>query len=43
MSIPQALLRDETGDPTEGWGVQAKRGQIPRNEAYIKVRCSDEG
>ncbi len=26
-----------------GWGVQAKRGQIPRNEAYIGVRRSDEG
>jgi hypothetical protein len=22
----------ETGDPPAGWGVQAKRGQIPRNE-----------
>jgi hypothetical protein len=28
----------ETGDPPAGWGVQAKRGQIPRNEAYVKVR-----
>jgi hypothetical protein len=31
----------ETGDPPTGWGVQAKRGQIPRNEAYIEVRRSD--
>jgi hypothetical protein len=31
----------ETGDPPAGWGVQAKRGQIPRNEAYIEVRRSD--
>jgi hypothetical protein len=22
----------ETGDPPAGWGVQAKRGQIPGNE-----------
>jgi hypothetical protein len=43
MSIPQALLRDETEDPPTGWGVQAKRGQIPRNEAYMEVRRSDEG
>jgi hypothetical protein len=43
MSIPQASLRDETGDPPAGWGVQAKRGQIPRNEAYIPVRRSDKG
>jgi hypothetical protein len=28
MSIPQALLRQETGEPPAGWGVQAKRGQI---------------
>jgi hypothetical protein len=33
----------ETGDPPAGWGVQAKRGQIPRNEAYIAVRRNDEG
>ena len=33
----------ETGDPPEGWGVQAKRGQITRNEAYREVRRSDEG
>ena len=33
----------ETGDPPAGWGVQAKRGQIPRNETYIAVRRSDEG
>jgi len=33
----------ETGDPPAGWGVQAKRGQIPRNEAYIEVRRSEEG
>jgi len=32
----------ETGDPPAGWGVQAKRGQIPRNEAYIEVSRSDE-
>ncbi len=32
----------ETGDPPGGWGVQAKREQIPRNEAYIEVRRSDE-
>ena len=25
----------ETGNPPKGVGVQAKRGQIPRNEAYI--------
>jgi hypothetical protein len=31
----------KTGDPPIGWGVQAKRGQIPRNEAYIEVRRSD--
>jgi hypothetical protein len=31
----------ETGDPPAGWGVQAQRGQIPRNEAYVKVRRSD--
>ncbi len=31
----------ETGDPPAGWEVQAKRGQIPRNEAYIDVRRSD--
>ena len=31
----------ETGDPPEKWGVQAKRGQIPRNQAYIEVRRSD--
>ena len=31
----------ETGDPPAGWGVQAKRGQIPRNEAYIEVRRND--
>jgi hypothetical protein len=41
MSIPQLLLRDETGDPPAGWGVQAKRRQIPRNKAYIEVRRSD--
>jgi hypothetical protein len=34
----------ETGDPPEGWGVQALRGQIPRNEAYIiEVRRSASG
>jgi hypothetical protein len=33
----------ETGDPPAGWGVQAKRGQIPRNEAYIEVRRSASG
>jgi hypothetical protein len=27
----------ETGDPPAGWGVQAKRGQIPRNKAYKEV------
>jgi hypothetical protein len=43
MSIPQPLLRDETRDPPEGWGVQAKRGQIPRNEVYIDIRRNDEG
>jgi hypothetical protein len=35
MSICQP---SETRDPTAGWGVQAKLGQIPRNEAYIEVR-----
>jgi hypothetical protein len=25
MCIPQPLLRDETGDPPAGWGVQAQR------------------
>jgi hypothetical protein len=40
MSICKA---SETGDPPEGWGVQAKRGQITRNEAYIKVRHCEEG
>jgi hypothetical protein len=38
MSICKA---SETGDPPAGWGVQAKRGQIPRNEAYREVRRSD--
>ena len=33
----------ETGDPPTGLGVQAKRGQIPRNEAYIEVRRSASG
>ena len=32
-----------TGATHEVWGVQAKRGQILRNEAYIEVRRSDEG
>ncbi len=40
MSIRKA---SETGDPPEGWGLQAKRGEIPSNEAYIEVRRSDEG
>ena len=40
MSICKA---SETGDPPEGWGVQAKRGQIPRNEAYVEVRRSASG
>jgi hypothetical protein len=26
----------ETRDPPSGWGAQAKRGQIPRNEATYK-------
>ncbi len=38
MSICKA---SETEDPPAGWGVQAKRGQIPRNEAYIDVHRSD--
>jgi hypothetical protein len=38
MSICKA---SETGDPPKGWGVQAQRGQIPRNEAYREVRSSD--
>ncbi len=29
------------GHPPAGWGVQAKCGQILRNEAYIEVRRSD--
>jgi hypothetical protein len=33
----------ETGDPPAGWGVQAKRGQILRNEAYREVRRSASG
>jgi hypothetical protein len=33
----------ETGDPPAGWGVQAKRRQIPRNEAYIEARRSASG
>jgi hypothetical protein len=33
----------ETGDPPAGWGVQAERGQIPRNEAYIEVRRNASG
>ena len=33
----------ETGDPPVGWGVQAKRGQIPRNEAYREGRRSASG
>jgi hypothetical protein len=40
MSICKA---SETGDPPAGWGVQAKRGQIPRNEAYIEVRRNASG
>jgi hypothetical protein len=32
----------KTGDPPAGWGVQAKPGQIPRNEAHRQVRRSDE-
>jgi hypothetical protein len=28
----------QTRDLPAGWGVQGKRGQIPRNEAYIEVR-----
>jgi hypothetical protein len=40
MSIWKA---SETGDPPAGWGVQAKRGQIPRNEAYKEVRRSASG
>ena len=31
----------ETGDPPAGWGVQGKRRQIPRNEAYVEARRSD--
>ena len=31
----------ETEDPPKRWGVQAQRGQIPKNEAYIEVRRSD--
>jgi hypothetical protein len=31
----------ETADRPAGWGVQAKRGQIPRNEAYKEVRRGD--
>jgi hypothetical protein len=27
-----------SGDPPEGWGLQAKRGVILRSEAYITVR-----
>jgi hypothetical protein len=38
MSICKA---SETGDPPAGWGVQAKRGQIPRNEAHIEGRRND--
>jgi hypothetical protein len=38
MSICKA---SETGDPPKGCGVQAQRGQIPRNEAYREVRSSD--
>jgi len=33
----------ETGATHEVWGVQAMRGQILRNEAYVEVRRSDEG
>jgi hypothetical protein len=40
MSVCKA---SETGDPPAGWGVQAKRGQIPRNAAYIEVRRSASG
>ena len=42
MSIPQALLRDETEDRPAGLGVQAVRGQIPRNQAYLEALRSDE-
>jgi hypothetical protein len=31
----------ETADSPEGWGAQAKHGQIPRNEAYREVRRND--
>jgi len=44
--VSPAVKRDkarETGATLEVWGVQAKRGQILRNEAYIEVRLSDEG
>jgi hypothetical protein len=33
----------ETGATHEVWGVQATRGQILRNDAYIKVRRTNEG
>jgi hypothetical protein len=33
----------ETGDRPAGWGVQARRGQTPRNEAYIGVRRRASG
>jgi len=26
--FPQSLRQAQTGDPPEGWGVQAQRGQI---------------
>jgi hypothetical protein len=33
----------ETGATHEVWGVQAKRGQVLRNETYVEVRRNDEG
>ena len=32
-----------SGDPPEGWGLQAKRGLIPRTESYTPVRRNNEG
>ena len=37
MPIPQALLRDETGDPPAGWGVRRTNFDIRISDSYCSV------
>jgi len=41
VKIIARLELDETISFPDGY--ELRRGQIPGNEAYLEVRCSDEG